>query len=64
MAISQARIIESMEQACSNPNPDEFIFSFLDAYGFPKTAIFNPVVQLTAFKQPVYSAQLPAVSQG
>ncbi|WP_218314934.1 hypothetical protein [Halomonas sp. 18071143] len=25
MAISQARIIESMEQACSNLNPDEFI---------------------------------------
>lgn len=39
MAISQARIIESMEQACSNPNPDEFIFSFLDAYGFPKSTI-------------------------
>lgn len=39
MAISQARIIESMEQACSNVNPDEFIFSFLDAYGFPKSTI-------------------------
>lgn len=39
MAISQARIIESMEQACSNPNPDEFIFTFLDAYGFPKSTI-------------------------
>lgn len=39
MAISQARIIESMEQACSNLNPDEFIFSFLDAYGFPKSTI-------------------------
>jgi type I restriction-modification system DNA methylase subunit len=39
MAISQARIIESMEQVCSNLNPDEFIFSFLDAYGFPKSTI-------------------------
>ncbi|CAM5555357.1 class I SAM-dependent DNA methyltransferase [Eoetvoesiella caeni] len=39
MAISQASIIESLEQACSNLNPDEFIFSFLDAYGFPKSTI-------------------------
>tara|TARA_Y100001972_G_scaffold65049_1_gene79301 strand:- start:5420 stop:8164 length:2745 start_codon:yes stop_codon:yes gene_type:complete len=39
MAISQARIIDSMEQACSNLNRDEFIFSFLDAYGFPKSTI-------------------------
>jgi hypothetical protein len=39
MAVSQARIIESLEQACSNLNPDEFIFSFLDAYGFPKSTI-------------------------
>ncbi|MGP9656008.1 class I SAM-dependent DNA methyltransferase [Halomonas sp. AOP35-4E-18] len=39
MAISQARIIESLEQASSNVNPDEFIFSFLDAYGFPKSTI-------------------------
>ncbi|EGR3970596.1 class I SAM-dependent DNA methyltransferase [Vibrio cholerae] len=39
MAISQARIIESLEQVCSNLNPDEFIYSFLDAYGFPKSTI-------------------------
>ncbi|WP_193087960.1 DNA methyltransferase [Advenella sp. FME57] len=39
MAISQARIIESLERACSNLHPDEFIFSFLDAYGFPKSTI-------------------------
>lgn len=39
MAVSQARIIESLEQACSNLNPDEFIYSFLDAYGFPKSTI-------------------------
>lgn len=39
MAVSQARIIESLEQVCSNLNPDEFIYSFLDAYGFPKSTI-------------------------
>ncbi|UTV97935.1 class I SAM-dependent DNA methyltransferase [Marinomonas rhizomae] len=39
MAISQARIIESLEQFCSNINLKEFIFSFLDAYGFPKSTI-------------------------
>ena len=27
-------------------------------------AIFNPVVQMTAFKRPVYCAQLPATCQG
>ncbi len=39
MAISQAHIIESLGQACSTLNRDEFIFSFLDAYGFPKNTI-------------------------
>lgn len=39
MAISQARTIEPMEQTCSNLNPNEFTFSFLDAYGFPKSTI-------------------------
>jgi len=39
MAITQARIIESMEQACSNVAPSEFIFAFLDAYGFSKNTI-------------------------
>lgn len=39
MAVSQASIIESLEQACSSLLPDEFIFSFLDAYGFPKSTI-------------------------
>lgn len=39
MAISQASIIESLERACSNLNQDEFIFSFLDAYGFPKSTV-------------------------
>lgn len=39
MAISQAGIIEALEQACSDLNPCEFIFTFLDAYGFPKSTI-------------------------
>ena len=39
MAVSQARIIESLEHACSKLNTNEFIFSFLDAYGFPKSTI-------------------------
>lgn len=39
MVVSQASIIESLEQACANLNEDEFIFSFLDAYGFPKSTI-------------------------
>jgi len=39
MAVSQAHIIESLERACSKLNPDEFIFDFLDAYGFPKSTI-------------------------
>jgi transposase len=29
-----------------------------------RAAIFNPVVQMTAFKRPVYCAQLPATCQG
>src|SRR5690606_38697042 len=37
MAVSQASIIESLERACSNLNPDEFIFAFLGAYGLPKS---------------------------
>ncbi len=39
MAITQARIIEFMEQACSIVAPSEFIFAFLDAYGFSKSTI-------------------------
>lgn len=39
MAVSQASIIESLERTCSNLNPDEFIFGFLDTYGFPKSTI-------------------------
>jgi len=30
---------------------------------FPSSAVFNPVVQMTAFKQPVYCAQFPAAFQ-
>lgn len=39
MAISQASIIKSLEQACTNVDSNEFIYSFLDAYGFPKSTI-------------------------
>ena len=39
MAINQARILESLETLCSDLNPDEFIFSFLTAFGFPKSTV-------------------------
>jgi hypothetical protein len=39
MAISQASIIESIARACAKLDPHEFIFSFLEAYGFPKSTI-------------------------
>lgn len=39
VAVSQASIIESLEKTCSNLNTEEFIFSFLDAYGLPKSTI-------------------------
>lgn len=39
MAVSQASIIEALEKTCADLNRDEFIFSFLDAYGFPKSTI-------------------------
>ena len=31
---------------------------------FAGPAVFNPVVQMTAFKRPIYYAQLPAICQG
>lgn len=39
MAVSQASIIDSLEHICRNLNHEEFVFSFLDAYGFPKSTI-------------------------
>src|SRR5690554_5552717 len=39
MAVSQASIIQSLENLISDLSRDEFIFSFLDAYGFPKSTI-------------------------
>lgn len=39
MAVSQASIIQSLENLVSDLSQDEFIFSFLDAYGFPKSTI-------------------------
>ncbi len=37
---------------------------FPTGFGQVLAAIFNPVVQMTAFKRPVYCAQLPAICQG
>ncbi|WP_206768791.1 MULTISPECIES: hypothetical protein, partial [unclassified Marinobacter] len=31
---------------------------------FGQAAIFNPVVQMTAFKRPIYCALFPAICQG
>ncbi|WP_417277257.1 class I SAM-dependent DNA methyltransferase [Castellaniella sp.] len=39
MAVSQASIMQALEKMSSGLNRDEFIFSFLDAYGFPKSTI-------------------------
>lgn len=39
MAVSQASIIEALESIVSNLDQSEFIYSFLDAYGFPKSTI-------------------------
>ena len=39
MAVSQASIMQALEKMSSDLNRDEFIFSFLDAYGFPKSTI-------------------------
>lgn len=39
MAVSQASIIQSLENLVSDLDQSEFIFSFLDAYGFPKSTI-------------------------
>ena len=40
MAVSQASIIQSLENLISDDlDQNEFIFSFLDAYGFPKSTI-------------------------
>ena len=39
MAVSQASIIQSLENLVSDLDQNEFIFSFLDAYGFPKSTI-------------------------
>lgn len=39
MAINQARILESLEKLCAHRSQGDFIFDFLDAYGFPKSTI-------------------------
>jgi len=45
-------------------NPLVALHFAIDSDNCEKPAIFNPVVQMTAFKQPVYYAQLPATCQG
>jgi len=39
MAVNQARILESLEKLCAHRSQGNFIFDFLDAYGFPKSTI-------------------------
>ncbi|WP_323011971.1 DNA methyltransferase [Castellaniella sp.] len=39
MAVGQGSIMQALEKMYSDLNRDEFIFSFLDAYGFPKSTI-------------------------
>lgn len=39
MAVSQGKIIESLESLCSSIDKEEFIYQFLLAYGFAKAAI-------------------------
>lgn len=39
MAINQGTILNSLEQICLNLNSDEFIYEFMDAYGFPKSTV-------------------------
>jgi hypothetical protein len=38
--------------------------AFSNIYRVKGAAVFNPVVQMTAFKRPIYYAQLPAICQG
>lgn len=39
MAANQGTILNLLEQACLKLNPDEFIYQFMDAYGFPKSTV-------------------------
>lgn len=39
MAVNQGTILNLLEQACLKFNPDEFIYQFMDAYGFPKSTV-------------------------
>lgn len=39
MAVNQGTILNLLEQACLKLNPDEFIYQFMDAYGFPKSTV-------------------------
>src|SRR5690625_4821048 len=39
MAVSQGYILDTLEKACSDLKESEFIYSFLDAFDFPKATI-------------------------
>ncbi|CAM5208893.1 hypothetical protein OURE66S_01856 [Oligella ureolytica] len=39
MSVNQANIIESLEKVCTELNQDDFIYEFMDAFGFPKSTI-------------------------
>ena len=39
MAVNQGTILNLLEKACLKLNPDEFIYQFMDAYGFPKSTV-------------------------
>lgn len=39
MAVNQGTILNSLEKLCLNLNPDEFIYQFMDAYGFARSTI-------------------------
>lgn len=39
MAVNQGTILNLLEKACLKLKPDEFIYQFMDAYGFPKSTV-------------------------
>ena len=41
MAINQGTILTLLENACLDINPEEFIYQFMGAYGFPKNTVTN-----------------------
>lgn len=39
MAVSQGRVLESLEKIVKSINPETFVYDFLEAYGFPKATV-------------------------